>query len=194
MDYQGFNPTELLELILKKANQDETSGEFVIKDDDDKVILTLTKRGNLRQDLALFVLLFVSRGTNWEKIKKKTIDQWVEVYNYKTAKYGILSKTPPGGYQKTYLTVSRLASCVPHWCVFFAHNGVVKKIVELTLVERCCGCRIPSCLQINMFPSILYDDSNVAQKMLNYCYIYSYFFDGVINKRGQHLPIIKLFF
>lgn len=186
LSYQGFDPAHILKLFLDKARADkDNSDTFPIVDNQGDTILTITAKGDISQDLALFVLLFVTRGTNWDKIQKKTEDQWVKVFNYKVSKYGILSKKPTGGYTRDSLTIARLASCVPHWVVFFYHNSVGRFMVDMSLLSQASGQQIPCCMQTNMFATLL-PKTDTFDLYVPFCYLYSYLLDSVINPKVPH--------
>nr|QMP82121.1 nucleocapsid protein [Coleopteran phenui-related virus OKIAV264] len=190
--YQGFDPAVVLEIFYKKGLAKQDTGEFEIKDSDGQTILTISKKGDFIQDLGLFVLLFVTRGTNWTKIKKRTEDQWVAVFDNKVSTYGVLSTMPTGGYKKDDITIARLASCVPHWVVYFYHRDIGRKLVDLTIINRALDkFKVPNMMQTNMFPPII--PSRFGSRLLPFCYIYSYLLDGVINPKSNknHSTLVR---
>lgn len=94
-----------------------------------------------------------------------------------------MSKAPTAGYSKNDITISRIAACVPHWVTYFYSRGIGKVLVDVDLIEKFTGAKLPNFLKNKMIPSIL-PKIDGYEDILTYCYVFSYMLDAIINPKN----------
>jgi hypothetical protein len=95
--------------------------------------IRLTAKNDFKQDLSIFVSLFVTRGTALDKMLKRMGTQASNFLARKLANYGITTKAPkteskPG---RSDITIQRLAACVPHWVRSMYKEEIAKPIFPI---------------------------------------------------------------
>lgn len=186
-DDTGYDPIVTLSTFLKRAKDAAAvSGSWEIKDDSGAVVFTIKKGADWVNDLALFVLIFMIRGSKMWKILLKIQNQWIEPLKEKCSIYGIridkVSAKRPLGPRD--LTLARLAGTVPHYVMAFMIQGVGKIYVNVKRIEKAYGFIYPlSCLTQMM--AAMVPTSGTGSELLHHCYVYSFLFDRVTNPNRQ---------
>lgn len=126
-EYQGFDPAVTLRELLTKFEAKKYKGRSSLAKAPDSNY----KAGDFNTDMSYLISLFLTRGTNWANIKKKSTAELVHIMDHLAALYSIKvtrekNESSPG---PRIITLSRIAASLPHITV-----GLFLKDIGRTLL------------------------------------------------------------
>lgn len=136
--YQGFD----VKLILRnmKKNYDafmkavtETTITETIKTPTGKFPFKYSNHEKMMEDITFIIFIFATRGSDWDKIKSKSVDQVKLVMSWMVDKYGLDTEKNNAGasLRPDAVTVPRVAACFPMKVCDFFHKGMEKPLISM---------------------------------------------------------------
>lgn len=101
---------------------------------DKTVTFNYTNMEKMMEDITFIIFIFATRGSDWEKIRNRSIEQIKTVMGWMADKYGIdTSKNIAGASLKPEaVTVPRIAACFPMKVCDFFHKGFGKPLISMS--------------------------------------------------------------
>ena len=120
--YQGFDPAITIKILLEKH-------ETAIK----KEGITDLKlnRTDFNAVMSYCIAIFLTRGTNWDNIKRKSTLDLQRIMDYLSSNYAIRTKQSKekGAPEPKVITLSRIAASLPHITVTLFHAGIGRTLL-----------------------------------------------------------------
>ena len=115
--YQGFDPAVTLKVLLEKHEKLlKNSGKPDLGFD----------HTDFNSVMSYSISIFLTRGTNWGNIKKKSLPMLQKIMDYLANTYSIRTSTPKekAAPQPNVITLSRIAASLPHITVTLFSAGI----------------------------------------------------------------------
>lgn len=136
--YQGFDAKAFLLLLLKYKKEFEDEGknpqEFKVEYDSGGTTSTFSYKSDetFMTDMCFIILIFLQRGSSWDKISGKTNKGIVSILNHLKTKYRINTHKREAGASlaSDTVTVPRIAACFPVRILQFIEMGVGRIMID----------------------------------------------------------------
>lgn len=205
----GYKPGKEGEL-LQDGRPDPEKNHIITYDveydeGETEVEWSIPKTGHFRQDLVFLVGLYATRGTDINKIKDRSTDEMAKVIKEKAENYQIKGKDGKksgksrfagkevGGEErlgKNEITLSRLASCVPHLVCDFYSLKVGRELLVFPESKAQSWKNFPQGLRHNVLSAVWPTDWENWPKEVPY--LVAIFIDRRVNpKKRQNVETIK---
>lgn len=159
--YQGFNPREILKLLVEAHERSENEGgdpdsiDFEVMVDGQVVKKRFTSKMPFHQDMEFICLMFVTRGAAFDKIQKKSTEAMVSIMNLLKVKYNIntVKRRPGISLDARTITIPRIAASFPGITVGLFHHGLGRMIVDGSALFP--DCQLPRAIFAPMMASMI---------------------------------------
>lgn len=188
--YQGLD----IKLILKKMKERHTNYvpagtqiSFMYRDAAGvEREFKYTDNEKLFKDVAMLIFIFSARGTSWEKMKKKSRKEFVDVMDLLQDKYdlNVTVRKPGTPLASEDITVSRVAACFPTVVADFFHSGLGKPLTTLAAIGLRAG---TSALLCSSLPAIIPHNLQGNNRSIHaLCFLVAVLNDNVIHRKDGH--------
>lgn len=94
-------------------------------------VFNISNDDAFRDDMQFICIMFIMRGTAFEKILRKSNDIMKNIMNLYRQKYKInVTKRAPGSQLDSKTITKRIAACFPAITVGLFHHGIGRSIVD----------------------------------------------------------------
>lgn len=136
--YQGFDVKIVLKAMRSsydsymKTESHQSSSETLRVGDESKNF-AYSNREKMMEDISFMIFLFSTRGSDWGKVRSKSIKIVQEIMDWLKEKYNIdTSKNLPGvSLKPEAITLPRIAACFPMKVCDYFHKGFGKPLCSL---------------------------------------------------------------
>ncbi|KAG8235910.1 hypothetical protein J437_LFUL016231 [Ladona fulva] len=125
LEYSGFDPIVILRTFCSRGGTDNTGGEVTLG------ATTLPLKADPKRELRILLLVFAQRGASLDKIIAKSNEQLSNYLRNMKRVYNLISKKTRRDYQRTDITLGRLAASAPHIVCEIFHSGHGRCLVHL---------------------------------------------------------------
>ena len=120
--YQDFDPAVTIKILLEKheaAIRKEGISDLKLNRTDFNAVMSYC------------IAIFLTRGTNWENIKRKSTLDLQRIMDYLSNNYAIRTKQSKekGAPEPKVITLSRIAASLPHITVTLFHAGIGRTLL-----------------------------------------------------------------
>lgn len=140
--YEGFNVKEFMILLVQKRNNwlasRQRKEDTVVKYSagGKEKTFKYNSHESLMKDLCFLILVFLQRGSSWDKIVNKTNDGVVKIMKLMKEKYDIdtSKRAASSSVGKDVVTLPRIAACFPIRILQFLEMGVGRVLVDVSVL------------------------------------------------------------
>lgn len=162
--YQGFDVKIVLKAMRSsyesymRVESPQTATE-TLKVGDESREFKYSNREKMMEDISFMIFLFSTRGSDWGKVRSKSIKIVQEIMDWLKEKYNIdTSKNLPGvSLKPEAITLPRIAACFPMKVCDYFHKGFGKPLCSLEELTPEPGvmCRVSKALLCSYFPACM---------------------------------------
>lgn len=153
--YEGFDVKKFLKVLSRKHREFEAT-------EPQRVVITVTlssggedksfifsNREEMMRDVCFLIMVFLQRGSNWDKMTTKTNADMVKILNLLKDKYDIDTNIREArkAIPAEVVTIPRIAACFPLRTLQFLAMGTGRVIVDISQITNVPG--IPLWMQHN---------------------------------------------
>lgn len=142
--YQGFDVKAFMLLMIRnrKAYATEEPNPITIDVKYDSAgtskSFTFTNTESLMKDVCFLILIFLQRGSSWDKMEGKTNEGVISIMNVLKEKYKINTTKRAAGssLDSAAVTLPRIAACFPIRILQFLEQGFGRIIIDPTVLTK----------------------------------------------------------
>lgn len=162
--YQGFDVKVVLKAMrssydayTRTETQQQTSE--ILRVGDEQKEFKYSNKEKMMEDISFMIFLFSTRGSDWNKVRSKSIKIVQEIMDWMKEKYNIdTSKNLPGSsLRPEAITLPRVAACFPMKVCDYFHKGYGKPLcsVEELCPEAGLMTRVSKAILCSYFPACM---------------------------------------